>query len=245
MTPTAVITDNQDAERRAGRRLRKAVEAEIEPLEVPPSDVPVDFEALYKRYYEYTVRFVIKLGVRPDDAEDTAQDILVRLLERDMLSMYDPGVTVKHDAKVYVTRFQAFLNAFVVTYVRGKRDALQRHRRRELLIMDKKLDGDTATTWGELFGEQCDGEFIEDTDPAGTYIRSIKDRLILEPRRSKRDQCDLPTVFELVLEGIWLGGEVDYTLIEEHFGISSTAARSWVKLLKKRLGPIMGVPVED
>jgi hypothetical protein len=207
------------------------------------TDAPSSFDELYKRYFEYTVRFVIKLGIRPDDAEDTAQDILLRLYERDMLAMYDPGVRVTHDAKVYVTRFQAFLNAFIVTYVRGKRDAHARLRRRELLIMDKTLDGDTATTWGELFGERFDADFTEDTDPTGTYIRSIRARLELEPPPRGRDLCDLPRVFDIVLQGIWLCGDVDYTLIEQAFGISSTAARSWVRLLKERLGVIMGVPV--
>ncbi len=195
---------------------------------------PADTGEMFRKYAGYVRGLVVKLGVPPQDAEDAAADIMARLYERDLIGMFDPEHHIEHNGEVIPASFKSFLSAQVALYVRGKRDAITRRSRRELLILDQPADGGSGgTTFAELLG----GSHEDDSSKvsADDFITKARGYLAVVSPRSARDKCDLIELFDEMVREVNEDGEFSYVSIQQHFGISSTSAYSWVGWLRECL----------
>lgn len=200
---------------------------------------PESYDQFAQEWSGYVLGFVRKLGVPWQEAPDVAQDILVSLLQSDILAQFDPKHVVEHDGTWYDTKFKAFLNRGVETRVRGKRDALARRRKREALIMDRPVSPGSESTWADLLLGAEDDLSLVNLDSVDQLTVRLRKFLEAVPRRSSRDRCDLPAVFDCILEGVAESGEVDYEVVQKKFNISTTAARAWVRRLRECLAPVL------
>lgn len=198
---------------------------------------PANYDEFARNWGGYVLGFVRKLNVPWQEADDVAQEILLALIQADILKQFNPGHAEMHDGEMYGTKFKAFLNRHVYVRVLGRRDALRRRRQREALIMDREVSPGSETTWADLLLGTTDPEFVFES-PMELTTR-LRQRLEAVPRRSSRDKCDLPVVFDCILQGVAETGEVDYAVIEQKFGISTTAARGWVRMLRDHLATCM------
>lgn len=193
--------------------------------------VPADTEELFRDYSGYVHALCIKLGVPPQDAEDVAADIMARLYERDLISMFDPDHYIERDGQVIPAKFKSFLSHQVSLYVRGKRDALNKRSQREPLIIDQPTESGLPAS--ELLGGRIEDDysFLE----ADELVAKTREYLSVVGPRSTRDMCNLVDLFDEMVREVRENGEFSYAALQQRFSISSTSAYAWVDWLREAL----------
>jgi hypothetical protein len=197
-----------------------------------PRVCPMTYAELFENYYGFVCGLVRKLGIESQKMEDVASEILLRFYERDFLDKFDPDRVFMYDGQAHTARFQSFLGGFVASYVRHHRDRQTLMARRELLKCDNPI-GLSGTPWIEIFGPSSTDDFVQfETDE---LVDSIAAYLAAVPRRSKRDHCDLPRLFELVVEQILATGKIIVADLRDEFGVSNTAIYNWLDYLREQV----------
>lgn len=198
---------------------------------------PADVDELCSDYLPYVRHLVRKLGgISAQDAEDVAHDILARLIERDVIGMFDPEHEITHGGKKIPPNFKTFLSNQVALYVKGQRDRLGRISRREPLLCDRPEDG--GGTWVEVFSGQQDErdqhKLWDDYSHlnAEEFVTRMRAYLTTLPPRSKRDRCNLLALFDALVSQGLTEGKVDYARVQQEFEISPTSAYTWVARLR-------------
>lgn len=209
------------------------------------TSAPATFADLYRIYYRYVVTLVRRLGIDDNRKEDVAQDILLRLYERDILTMFDPDMVFVYDGVEHPARFKSFLTKQVMSYVRGHLDKQVRQNGRELLIADKPVGEAGDTTWIEVFGGAVDGA---DTDVLAALgeqnlVDELRAYIATVPRRSKFDSCDLPALYEAMIGQVREHGVWNVAELRDRFGVSSTAMHTWMWWLRANLAHALDRPV--
>jgi hypothetical protein len=166
------------------------------------------------------------------DVEDVAMDIMSRLIERDVVGMFDPGMTFSHDGKDIPAKFRTFLTAQVHLYVQGQRDKLGRQRKRELLIVDTPPPEGSGQSWGDILGGSEDD--LSGLD-AAEWVRQARAFLATVPRRSDRDACDLVRLFDGLIAQVTETGTVSVAQTAADLGVSTAVTSRWVRWLRTSL----------
>jgi hypothetical protein len=195
--------------------------------------VPSSPEEFIRDYRDYVVSLVKRFGIPAQEAEDVANDILLRQLQLDILHMYNPDHAVTHQGVTKKVTFRAFLSARVSLYCRGKRDVLQRRAGRELLICDTAVD-ESGTSWLDVFGgaEWDDYSHLD----AEEFLTRMRSHLARVPRRSLADSCDLVALFDELVREVRENGGISTDAVRTRFGISDTTATAWIGRLRRIMG---------
>lgn len=196
---------------------------------------PSGADELFRTYFGYILKIVATTPAIPaQDAEDVAMEIMTRLLERDVLGMFDPGMTFHHDGQEIPARFRTFLTAQVQLYVRGQRDKIGRQRKRELLIVDSPLgdDEDSGGSWADMFTSTEDD--LSGID-AAEWIRQARGFLAIVPRRSDQDSCDLVRVFDELVGQVSRNGSVSAAEAALSLGVSPSVMGRWITWMRQNL----------
>jgi DNA-directed RNA polymerase specialized sigma24 family protein len=192
---------------------------------------PVNYEALFLQYWDYTVRFVQKVcGVEQGDAEDVASEILATIYQRDALGLFNPDY-----GGVGQARFKSWLNVWVARYGRGKEERLRIKRTREQLLCDAPV-GESGV-WVEVFGTPTSDFAPEveervDADLSARYlIEDVRYRLGKEPVVGKRD---LLRVFDLMAVQVCDEGadRASRLRIAQEMGVSETVIGTWIGMIR-------------
>lgn len=199
--------------------------------------VPANMDELAEHYFDYIVRQVRKYGIPAQDALDTADYIIERLVKTGALAQYDPDHLTEHQGRQVRTRFSTFLTAKVELYCRGERGRLGKRAAHELLIMDAPAEDGGA---GDLLGSAWDDYSSAEAEE---FVSWMCARLAEVPPRSARDTCDLPALFREVARQVAEAGTVSYAPIQQRFGISGTTAGAWLSRLRQVMKPILGRPL--
>lgn len=203
---------------------------------------PASYEELYRMYYNYVVSLVRRMGIDEDRKEDVASSILLRFYERDFLAKFDPSLVFSYNGEKRPARFKSFLSKFVIIYVRSHREKQINRARRELLICDSPIDD---SSWLDFFGGRVQGpeddviEMLSEQE----LVADLRRHLTTIPRRSVHDMCDLPAVFDVLVEQIREYGRYDVAQLKVHFGVSATSMHSWLWWLRANLAEYLRRPL--
>jgi hypothetical protein len=188
---------------------------------------------LFEEYYDYVRRLCRRKGIPAQEVDDTASDIMLRLYERDVPSMFDPGYVSQYDGKSIPANWKTFLTAQVNLYLRGKRDAIERRRYREPALCDQLVGSAQDQTWAEVFGgwHEDDHSAVDVSE----FRAGIREYLRWVPKRSAQDHCDLVALFDEIMAEVAVTGEISHEVIRGKFGISSTSSHSWLRWLQQNV----------
>ncbi len=219
-------------------------------MNVKNSDVdfvsaPANFADFYAQYHDFVVLLLItKAGIDPQNAEDVAHDILLRFMERDLLSAFDPTLVFMYEGEPRPARFKSFLSKIVMTYAHGHRDRQARLRNRELQMVDIPARED-GNLWLDVFclPEIPDEEKVLDSVSEQQLVTWLRNYLAGVPRRSVHDRCDLVELWDQVMVQIRRDGEYNLTQLRKIFGVSSTAIHSWMWWLRLNLAAALDRPL--
>lgn len=194
---------------------------------------------LFEQYYDEVKRLVYKAGVRGQDTADIASDILLRFYERKMLAKYDPTLEFEQtDGSFRSASFRTFLYGFVKLYMWGKSERYKAQLERELIILDKPVPHWEGVTVFDAFGPSEDfdstaAEVVDLVDGIRLYLAEV-------PKRSKQDVCNLPKLFERVVEMSLLDGKISIKTLAAEFEVTGTAIHSWLRLLRHHVAVALG-----
>lgn len=197
--------------------------------------VPADSEELYRVYYGY-VRSLVRRrpGLPAQEVDDITSEIMTRILERDVLGMFDPAKHIEYQGSVVPPNFRTFLSGIVLRYVRGQHDKFGRRLKHETLLCDAPA-GDNVS-WVELFGGHLWDDYPSLTD-AG-FVTRMRTYLAMVPPRTPRDSLNLVELFDELLTEVVLYGKTSPKAVRDHFGISLSTAQNWLGYLREKLEPL-------
>lgn len=203
-----------------------------------PVAAPVDYEMLHRTYYAYVCGLVGQQGIPSDRREDVASDILLRFMERDFLNPeigFDPTHTFVRGGEVKTARFKSFLNAFVISYVRGHRDRINNRSQRERLILDAHQAFPGGVTFIDVIGPVIEDDVALADVFGSDFVSRFRDYLVTVPKRSSADRCDLVLLFDLICRQVEEDGKITTKVLQERFGVSSSAISSWISVLRRHV----------
>ncbi len=192
-------------------------------------DPPASAEELYQQdgtYIKSLVRRQLGHGAGEQDVEDIAQEIICKLVARDVISMYDPD----HASGA---RWRTFLGRQVLLYVRGMGETLGRRHSRELAILDDSEGGG----WADLLGASAWDDYARLDDDE--FLARMREHIASVPEW--KGPVSLVALFDLTVTRL-KGGENGLPprkQVQEHFGVSASAARHGLAQLRQRLGAVL------
>lgn len=194
---------------------------------------------LFVQYYDEVKRLVYKAGFRGQDTADIASDILLRFYERKMLAEYDPTREFEQtDGSFRRASFRTFLYGFVKLYMWGKSERYHAQLERELVILDKPVPHWEGVTIFEAFGPVA--EFDTTAQEVVDLVEGIRLYLVDVPKRSRQDVCNLPRLFDRIVEMSLLDGKVSIKTLAAEFEVTGTAIHSWIRLLRHHVAVALG-----
>lgn len=143
---------------------------------------PEDYGQLYVHYFGMMRSIVRKSGINHEDVEDVASEILLKFMEKDALTWFDPdrvidaGESPRTKGPRYrEARFSNLLRSFTQLYCRQYLDKQHNFARREpeFAKLDAVVGGEEGsqpTTWGEVHQDRWQSTDMEKT---------IESRLVL------------------------------------------------------------------
>ena len=144
---------------------------------------PANYGELYQHYFEMMQGLVRKAGIHACAVEDVAMEILLKFMEKDALSWFDPDRIIDagenprtEGPRFRQARFSNLLRSFTSTYVLQWRDKQHNLARREpeFAKLDAEVKGEKedsgVSTWGEVHQDRWQSADME---------KSIESRLTL------------------------------------------------------------------
>lgn len=193
--------------------------------------MPATFEELYREYHPYVLTLVKKFGIDPVNVEDVTSQLMIKLLEKDLVSQFDGQLVSTYTGKP--VEFKSYLYNFIAAYV-------QHHRHRQYVI--KRRDcyyigyTDEETPW---LAEQ--GIYHEDHHEElhrQELLTRIRSRLCQEPQKST-ESVSMHEFFEKALQQVEETGRMNQTELAAHFGVSLTTIWKRTQRLRAVVKPLM------
>lgn len=193
---------------------------------------PATAEALFRQdgiYIRSMVRRQLGGMASDQDIEDIAADIVAKLVERDVLAMYDPG----HESGA---SWRTFLGRQVLLYCRGMGESLGRRRGRELPILDDTGDG--VSMRDLLVGASWDDySRLEDEE----FLAGMRSYIAAAPEW-QHGSVSLVDLFDLCVARLRAGERQvlpSRQVVENELGLTTSAARTGLAILRTRLRSVL------
>ncbi len=206
-----------------------------------PYHAPGSYEELFVIYRDRMRKWVIRLGVHDEHADDAVSDIMLSLFARDHLAKYDPEHRTAHGDQLVRTRFTSWLYSNVEKYCRGFRDKARKRREREVLWHQEPGDeylpraragGHHVTEPGYHETVAPPDDDVLDRVDFEIYGHGNATYTAAQPRRSSSDLLDPLAVFYALKQPILTTGERDIGALRDHFGVSTTAMHTFMWWLR-------------
>jgi hypothetical protein len=195
---------------------------------------PADYEDLVRNYYAMARSIVAKHpGVRPDDVEDLTQDMMLKVMTRDMLSWYDPNKTFETPSGPRTARFASLFRSVIRKYLRTPVETLGRKAAREPVRLEQPTS--SGELWMEVYG------------PVDLAVTEDQVFVTTELKRAYRHlgaiQLGPDMTGDVVLEAMVVtaaenGGYLRRIPLAERLGVQDTTATRWIRKVRRELDSI-------
>lgn len=211
----------------------------------PRRTAPADYAQLFEEYIGFVRALVIAGGVRPADADDAASEILIKFIEKDALTWYDPE-KVHHkavDGTVVdkTASFKTLLRRFVSLYNRQVRDRQYNRDRRESVRLDAEITApDLVVALGRRHAPDPADE-VTTVESARVLLREIRYNLAKIPWGLET----FAIVFDAAVEAYTETNILSATTLAEALDVPLPTAKRVLSLLRHHLsdlypGPVLG-----
>lgn len=194
-------------------------------------DAPKTAEELFRQDGSYIRKLVRRqLGSQAceEDISDVAQEIVLKLISRDVISMYDPG----HASSA---SWRTFLGRQVMLYCRGMGETLGRRRVREVTV--STAPGDAVSYLADLLGATWD-EYPHMGD--SEFLGRIREHIAATPV-GWTGTASLVDLFDLMVRRLKEGEKLpSRTVVQAEFNVSASAAKTGLGLLRQALRAAVG-----
>lgn len=190
--------------------------------------VPADYTELYRHYYHYVVKLCIQQSIDWENADDVAQNILMKFMEKKVLEQYDPEKRFNG----HTAAFSTFLAGFVLMYVRHPRDRQNIHKDREGMSSDGLTISPEGTIerWVEVYGPSFEEEYAALHEEE--FLTHVRGHLAQADTGRKDTQLDLVKLFDAVARQVAEAGKYSTTKLMEEFGVTRSTIHNWLNRLR-------------
>lgn len=202
--------------------------------------MPATFEELYREYHPYVLTLVRKFGIDPVNVEDVTSQLMIKLLEKDLVSQFDGKLVSTYTGKP--VEFKSYLYNFIAVYVQHHRHRQQVIKRRDCYYIgssdtpDGVVEDEASYSW-----LAARGIYHEDTYEDLTLhelLSQIRTLLEREPQKAS-EKVRLPEFFEKALRQVEETGKLNQTELAAHFGVSLTTIWKRTQRLREIVRPLV------
>jgi DNA-directed RNA polymerase specialized sigma24 family protein len=214
--------------------------------DMPPKEAPKDYAEMYTNYFGYIRSLCVKYGIDYEDVNDVAQDLICRIIDRDLLGDYDPDRVFQTASGPKKATFTAMLTTFVSRSLLNYRDKQGVRRRREPVRLQEPAPGGNdrfprthGSLWIDLYAVENTEDVTEAVVLHSDFVSASQralEHLASLPMRNPRDRRRfLPDLFRFCVEQVLLTGQVSRKEVARRFGCSDTAVYHMFRDLKTEL----------
>ncbi len=197
------------------------------------ASAPPNYAVLFRDYHAVIIGRVKQKGVPPEHVEDVASEILLKLYQRDILDLFDPGMVYLYGTDFKPARFRSFITRHVDLYIRGQYDKVCRRNRREGSPLFEDCEDDGAVVNGHEDDVLDRLETVEMISGLRAYLADV-------PRRSQYDTLDLVWLFDLINSQVQETGRFNAQELCREIGVSTTAFYTWRRWLARNVANYLG-----
>lgn len=194
---------------------------------------PANYDELAANYFVMARSIVARAaGVSPDDVDDLTQDILLKFIEKDFLSQYDPTRTFMTPSGPRHARFPTLFRSFVKKFLRTPIETLASKAARVPVRLQQPTQG--GDLWMEVHA------------PVESEIDFERADLEVELDRAYRHLATVPLgdgvmadeLLRALIDDAAYEGKVVRSRIAERLGVQDTTITRWTRLLRAELSQI-------
>lgn len=205
---------------------------------------PKDYADFFRRHYAYVVRIVERAGIEPDSAEDVASEIMIKLMEKDILADFQPGLTFLYEREIRQANFRSFFTSYVNKAVRGYKDKQRKLMDNEWMLIDSPARTEDGNLWLDNHRQERSAEeVVLSTEGLRLLLEEMRSYLSGIEKTSRSDQLDMVAFLDAAVKQLDENPEakkLDLSALREHFGCSSTAINTWMWRVRKALAVMLG-----
>ena len=180
-----------------------------------------DYDALFRQNYRHLVYYTRTHGVAVQDAEDCVSRLFVALIEKDVLSTYDPHLITFHAGRQTPTSSRALIMSMYKLYLRGYKEQMALERYREPLLCDRVMT-DTEQPWIDTNAPTLDPDDIVLAERVADYFAD-------QPMGAT-----LQIVFDAALDAVDKG-RLNKTMLGKSLSMKKPALESNLRYMEKNL----------
>lgn len=195
---------------------------------------PADYADLVRNYYGMARSIVAKHpGVRPEDVEDLTQDMMVKVITKDVLSWYDPNKTFQTPSGPRTARFASLFRSVVRKYLRTPVETMEKKASREPVRLEQPSAN--GEMWMEVYAP-----LVDDDSPAQAIVTTELDRAYRHLATVKLGENMTGDVVlrAMVVTAVENGGHLRRTPLAQRLGVQDTTATRWIRKVRKELDTI-------
>jgi hypothetical protein len=200
--------------------------------------VPATNAEVFEQYFAHVKYLIRKYGFHEELVEDMASIMMLKFVEKDVLSDYDP---TKVHGNNKTANFKTFLSGFVVSYLYHYMSREIRRRDIESFSLNYSYeleDGDTDLWIDQIPEGRVDDEYDYQTLD---LIIDIRNYLQENPKvmGQKQAPVKLEEFFAAVMAQVEKYGECNSKELQEQFGVSKTTISNWMKILREHVNAVI------
>lgn len=196
--------------------------------------VPATNAEVFEIYYQHIKFLIRKYGFHEELVEDMAALLMLKFVEKDVLSDYDP---TRLSSNNKTANFKTFLSGFVMSYLFHYMSREIRRRDHEAYSLNYSYtleDGDTDLWLDQLPEGRVDDEYEYQTVDLIIDIRNFlqENPKVMGPKHAP---VTLETFFSSVMRQVEEQGQVNSKELQEEFGVSKTTISNWLRTLREHV----------
>lgn len=187
--------------------------------------IPTSEAEVFERYFPHVKFLVARSGIRKDNVEDYAMALMLKFVEKDVLSDYDPERLSEFEGKPRTANFKTFLSGFVSSYLRHfhERDII--NAQRSAISTDVPMGENQDIPFLDYLGYSVpdDTEQVE----VAELLRNVRSDLSQAKGKSH------VLLFDMILLQVTEHGKIDVPELAELFGVSRATVHNWLRKVRE------------
>lgn len=202
---------------------------------------PHDYDDLTRHYFQMIRGIVARQkGIDPQDVDDRVQEIMVRVVDRDLISMYDPKKAFMTPDGLKKSRFAPLLRSFVKKYLRGIHETATAKAMRDAPSTRLEQPTSTGDTWVEVYAPIEPDTALEAVETRMEFGRVYEhlDTIHVHEDGVPFDftqTLTLGRVLRAAMTDLELHGRFVRRRVAEELGVSDQSVTIWMRRIREEL----------
>lgn len=208
-----------------------------------PTVAPDNYTDFCEQYAPYVSGLLRTKGCPVTEVEEMTQEIMTKMIEKDIIHIFEPELVFEFDGEPRPARFKSFVSAFVSKYSMSQGERSSKYRYRNQLILDAPLNDEADATFGDILlgSDESPEDYLVAHELPEAYHKLRAHLAVIplmkNPKRTPRlSHVTLRDVFDVMYSNTYsmtkTSKHLDPQPLRDKYEVSENAARRWMDVVR-------------